>query len=72
VERWPRFGSEWQSFRTRRDLQLDLTTTGRIHERTGRCTVADIFGNHTMTLVPVDAGSCCRVDAVSRSLQQLY
>ena len=51
------FENEWQSFRTRQDRDLELKTTMHAYERPGRYTVAvkviDIFGNDTMTLVPV-------------------
>ena len=54
------FENEWQSFRTRKNRQLDLTTADHTYERPGRYTVAvkvvDIFGNDTMTLVPVNVG----------------
>lgn len=54
------FENEWQSFRTRRDRDLDLTTATHKYEKPGRYTVAikviDIFGNDTMTLVPVTVG----------------
>ncbi len=62
-ERWTGgyiFENEWQSFRTRKNRQLDLTTAEHTYERPGRYTVAvkvvDIFGNDTMTLVPVTVG----------------
>jgi len=62
-ERWTGayiFENEWQSFRTRRDRDLDLTTAIHKYDKPGRYTVAikviDIFGNDTMTLVPVTAG----------------
>ena len=62
-ERWTGgdiFENEWQSFRTRKNRQLDLTTADHTYERPGRYTVAvkvvDIFGNDTMTLVPVAVG----------------
>lgn len=62
-ERWTGgyiFENEWQSFRTRKNRQLDLTTADHTYERPGRYTVAvkvvDIFGNDTMTLVPVNVG----------------
>ncbi len=49
-----------QSFRTRRDRNLELTTALHSYDRPGRYTVAvkviDIFGNDTMTLVPVNVG----------------
>lgn len=49
-----------QSLRTRQSRDLDLTTALHTHDRPGRYTVAikviDIFGNDTMTLVPVNVG----------------
>jgi len=54
------FENEWQSFRTRQDRKLDLITAPHTYDRPGRYTVAvkvvDIFGNDTMTLVPVNVG----------------
>ena len=54
------FENEWQSFRTRQNRDLELTTAEHTYERPGRYTVAvkviDIFGNDTMTLVPVNVG----------------
>jgi site-specific DNA-methyltransferase (adenine-specific)/adenine-specific DNA-methyltransferase len=54
------FENEWQSFRTRQSRELELTTAVHTYERPGRYTVAvkviDIFGNDTMTLVPVNVG----------------
>jgi len=54
------FENEWQSFRTRQSRNLELTTAAHTYERPGRYTVAvkviDIFGNDTMTLVPVNVG----------------
>lgn len=62
-ERWTGgyiFENEWQSFRTRQDRDLELTTALHTYDRPGRYTVAikviDIFGNDTMTLVPVNVG----------------
>ena len=62
-ERWTGgyiFENEWQSFRTRQDRKLELTTAPHTYTRPGRYTVAvkviDIFGNDTMTLVPVSVG----------------
>ena len=53
------FENEWQSFRTRKDRSLELTSVA--HEcAPGRRKVAvkvvDIFGNDTMTIVEVDTG----------------
>jgi site-specific DNA-methyltransferase (adenine-specific)/adenine-specific DNA-methyltransferase len=60
-ERWTGayiFENEWQSFRTRQDRELELKTAEHTYEAPGRYTVAvkviDIFGNDTMTLVPVN------------------
>jgi SAM-dependent methyltransferase len=54
------FENEWQSFRTRQNRDLELTTAQHTYDRPGRYTVAvkviDIFGNDTMTLVPVNVG----------------
>jgi len=62
-ERWTGgyiFENEWQSFRTRHSRDLELTTATHTYDRPGRYTVAvkviDIFGNDTMTLVPVNVG----------------
>ena len=62
-ERWTGgyiFENEWQSFRTRQNRNLELTTAMHTYDRPGRYTVAvkviDIFGNDTMTLVPVSVG----------------
>lgn len=54
------FENEWQSFRTRKDRNLELTSAWHLYDKPGRYTIAvkviDIFGNDTMTLVPVTAG----------------
>lgn len=62
-ERWTGiyiFENEWQSFRTRQNRELELTTAEHTYDRADRYTVAvkviDIFGNDTMTLVPVTVG----------------
>jgi site-specific DNA-methyltransferase (adenine-specific)/adenine-specific DNA-methyltransferase len=62
-ERWTGayiFENEWQSFRTRQSRDLEMTTASHTYEKPGRYTIAvkviDIFGNDTMTLVPVTAG----------------
>jgi DNA modification methylase len=62
-ERWTGgfiFENEWQSFRTRQNRDLELKTAQHTYDRAGRYTVAvkviDIFGNDTMTLVPVNVG----------------
>jgi site-specific DNA-methyltransferase (adenine-specific)/adenine-specific DNA-methyltransferase len=59
-ERWTGgyiFENEWQSFRTRQNRDLELITAMHTYDQPGRYTVAvkviDIFGNDTMTLVPV-------------------
>jgi site-specific DNA-methyltransferase (adenine-specific)/adenine-specific DNA-methyltransferase len=60
VEQWTGayiFENEWQSFRTRRDRKLELVSAPHAYAKPGRYTIAvkviDIFGNDTMTLVPV-------------------
>ncbi len=54
------FENEWQSFRTRKNRDLELTSAPHLYVKAGRYTVAvkviDIFGNDTMTLVPVTVG----------------
>jgi site-specific DNA-methyltransferase (adenine-specific)/adenine-specific DNA-methyltransferase len=54
------FENEWQSFRTRQDRKLELKTAPHVYAQPGRYTVAvkviDIFGNDTMTLLPVNVG----------------
>ncbi len=62
-ERWTGgyiFENEWQSFRTRQSRDLELVTAEHDYDLPGRYTVAvkviDIFGNDTMTLVPVNVG----------------
>ncbi|MCW5551361.1 MAG: site-specific DNA-methyltransferase [Verrucomicrobiae bacterium] len=62
-ERWTGayiFENEWQSFRTRQDRELELTSASHTYEKPGRYVIAvkviDIFGNDTMTLVPVTVG----------------
>lgn len=51
------FENEWQSFRTRKHRELELVSAPHVYDRPGRYTVAvkviDLFGNDTMTLVPV-------------------
>ena len=63
VEEWTGgyiFENEWQSFRTRQDRDLELSSAPHAYTKPGRYTVAvkviDIFGNYTMTLVPVNVG----------------
>ena len=62
-ERWTGgyiFENEWQSFRTRQNRELELISAEHEYPQPGRYTVAvkviDIFGNDTMTLVPVNVG----------------
>ena len=62
-ERWTGgyiFENEWQSFRTRQNRNLELTSASHRYEQPGRYTVAvkviDIFGNDTMTLLQVSVG----------------
>jgi DNA modification methylase len=62
-ERWTGgyiFENEWQSFRTRQNRELELTTAMHTYERPGRYVAAvkviDIFGNDTMTLLPINVG----------------
>jgi site-specific DNA-methyltransferase (adenine-specific)/adenine-specific DNA-methyltransferase len=62
-ERWTGsyiFENEWQSFRTRRNRELELTSAPHTYQTKGRHTVAvkviDIFGNDTMVLLPVNVG----------------
>lgn len=54
------FENEWQSFRTRQNRDLELTTPLHTYDSPGRYTVAvkviDIFGNDTMMLVPINVG----------------
>ncbi|HQV75621.1 MAG TPA: DNA methyltransferase [Flavobacteriales bacterium] len=63
VEEWTGgyvFENEWQSFRTRKDRELELTSATHRYKKPGRYTIAvkviDIFGNDTMTLVPITVG----------------
>ena len=62
-ERWTGayiFENEWQSFRTRQNRDLELASASHVYPKPGRYVVAvkviDIFGNDTMTLVPVTVG----------------
>jgi len=54
------FENQWQSFRTRQSRDLELKTVAHTYAKPGRYTVAikviDIFGNDTMTLIPVTVG----------------
>lgn len=62
-ERWTGgyiFENEWQSFRTRKNRELELISAPHTYTTKGRHTVAvkviDIFGNDTMVLVSVTVG----------------
>ncbi len=62
-ERWTGayiFENEWQSFRTRQSRNLELKSATHTYDKSGRYIIAvkviDIFGNDTMTLVPVTVG----------------
>jgi DNA modification methylase len=62
-ERWTGgyiFENEWQSFRTRKDRDLEMISAPHTYTQAGRYTMAvkviDIFGNDTMVLVPVSVG----------------
>ena len=62
-ERWTGsyiFENEWQSFRTRSNRRLELTSANHVYTTPGRYTVAvkviDIFGNDTMSLMPISVG----------------
>ena len=62
-ERWTGayiFENEWQSFRTRQNRDLELKSAIHTYTKPGTYTVAvkviDIFGNDTMSLVPVNVG----------------
>jgi site-specific DNA-methyltransferase (adenine-specific)/adenine-specific DNA-methyltransferase len=54
------FENEWQSFRTRQSRDLELKSATHRYDKPGRSIIAvkviDIFGNDTMTLVPVTVG----------------
>ena len=54
------FENEWQSFRTRRDREIELKSAVHVYPAPGRYVVAvkviDIFGNDTTSLVPITAG----------------
>lgn len=51
------FENQWQSFRTRRDRDLELTSAGHSYDAPGTYKVAvkviDVFGNDTTKVVPV-------------------
>lgn len=60
-ERWTGayiFENEWQSFRTRKNRNLELISASHTYQERGRYVIAvkviDIFGNDTMTLFPVN------------------
>lgn len=62
-ERWTGayiFENQWQSFRTRQSRDLELKTASHTYDKPARYIIAvkviDIFGNDTMTLVPVTLG----------------
>ena len=62
-ERWTGsyiFENEWQSFRTRKNRELEFISAPHTYTKAGRYTIAvkviDIFGNDTMVLVPVNVG----------------
>jgi adenine-specific DNA-methyltransferase len=62
-ERWTGayiFENEWQSFRTRQNRDLELKSATHCYDKPGRYIIAvkviDIFGNDTMTLMPVTVG----------------
>ena len=62
-ERWTGsyiFENEWQTFRTRQNRNLELTSVSHTYAKPGRYVIAvkviDIFGNDTMTLLPVSVG----------------
>jgi site-specific DNA-methyltransferase (adenine-specific)/adenine-specific DNA-methyltransferase len=54
------FENEWQSFRTRKNRDLELMSAPHTYTKAGRYTAAvkviDIFGNDTMVLVPIQVG----------------
>ena len=53
------FENEWQSFRRRKNRDLELLSAPHTYQKPGRYTIAvkviDIFGNDTMSLIPVNA-----------------
>lgn len=62
-ERWTGayiFENEWQSFRTRQNRELELRSASHVYAKPGRYVIAvkviDIFGNDTMTLIPLHVG----------------
>jgi len=54
------FENQWQTFRTRQNRDLELTSAGHTYAKSGRYVIAvkviDIFGNDTMTLMSVTTG----------------
>jgi hypothetical protein len=52
------FENEWQSFRTKRDRTLELTSAPHTYPAPGRYRIAvkviDIFGNDTTKVIPVE------------------
>jgi hypothetical protein len=52
------FENEWQSFRTRKDRALELTSAPHVYDMAGRYFIAikviDIFGNDTTKVIGVD------------------
>lgn len=54
------FENEWQSFRTRRDRALEMTSAEHVYPTAGKYVVAvkviDIFGNDTTSLLTVSVG----------------
>lgn len=52
------FENEWQSFRTRKKRDLELLSAPHTYDNPGRyiigVKVIDIFGNDTMSLIPVN------------------
>lgn len=62
-ERWTGayiFENEWQSFRTRRNRELERISASHAYPAPGRYIIAvkvvDIFGNDTMSLLPIHVG----------------
>lgn len=54
------FENEWQSFRTKQNRELELESAPHTYEKAGAYKVAvkvvDIFGNDTMTIIPITVG----------------
>jgi adenine-specific DNA-methyltransferase len=62
-ERWTGsyiFENEWQSFRTKKNRELEFKSASHVYEKPGRYVVAakviDIFGNDTVSLTPIVVG----------------